>query len=260
MKNKKLLVLIVIVAAIAVVAVVFAAVFTVNSAMLVFHNEEGAETAAPSDAPSADEVIKNYKGKSIIFMSKEGFLADVNERFPEWHAVAAVKSFPNRIDVHFVRRTAVFSLNTGAETLYLDSFGYVMATAPDTAVIDVTDAFSGNFANLVKEPGTRLTFAGGADNRKLDCIVNSVSAVWRLKYSFNDIPQLIGGFSFGDGLEYMSITTQAGAVIKVAKPETNLEGRLIKAFSVYQNGGVDLQKPGVEINVSEKGDIITPKN
>lgn len=261
MKNKKLLISISVCLALVVVVVLFNVIFAVRTTRLVFHNEDGNPLATPSDGPSANDVMKYAGGANIFTLSESELLKQLNadSTFSQWHALDVVKSFPNVVEVHLVRRIAVCHMMVNGQTVYIDTFGYVMSEQAQTTTIDITDAFSGNFNGLVPQAGQRLQFSSASDNTRLQCILETVSAVWQLKYAYSDVPQLISAFSFDSTADSMTITTQHGAKIVVAQPTYHLSVRLIKAFSVYQNGGLDMQSPDTVIQVTVKGDIVTEK-
>ncbi len=261
MKNKKLLISISVCVALILVVVLFTVLFSVSHCRLVFHNEDGEQIATPTDGPTSNDVLHYAKGANIFFMSKEDLLASLNgdEKFADWHALSVVKSFPNVVEVHLVRRVAVCSLLVNSQVVYIDTFGYVMSEDPSTPTIDITSAFSGNMSGIVCEAGKKLQFTSSSDNVRLSCILETVSAVWQLKYAFNDIAQLVDEFSFDSTADSMTIVTSHGAKIVVAQPTYHLSVRLIKAFSVYQNGGTDMQSPETVIQVTVKGEIYTDK-
>ena len=124
MKSKKLLVLIAILAAVVVVIVVFASVFSVKDVVVVYHNFDGSLAPTPEEgAISDDEMAELAMGKGIVFLSKNKLLSQANGSFKDWHAFAVVKNFPNVVEVHVVKRTAMLKIDIAGEEVYIDSFG-----------------------------------------------------------------------------------------------------------------------------------------
>lgn len=253
MKSKKLLTFIIIVVLVIVVAIIFGAVFTVKSGDLVFHSEDGRVIATPAEAPSSDSVLQSFYGKNIIFLNKQVVLDEINKTYPQYHAVAVVKSFPNKLTVHLVDRVAVYKIGN----LYVDSFGYVVAE-PDRQVIDVSSAFSNAYDVVSTMVGTKLQFNNNQKNdAKFDLMLQAVNAVWQLNYSYQDIPSLINNFTFEEteSEQTMTIVTSTGVKIVVYSPSVDLTTRLHLAFSVYYNEINDVNKEGSVIYVPQKGNI-----
>ncbi|MCM1042967.1 MAG: hypothetical protein NC350_02015 [Corallococcus sp.] len=255
MKNKKILTLAIIVAVIVILIVVFVSVFTVKSVNLVYHSENGGEIASPVDAPVPDDILKSFKGKNIMFLSKSAVLDKINKDYPEYHALDVVRKFPSHLEVHFVKRQPVFCINS-ANKIFIDSFGYVMF-ASDNTVINIENAFVNPGAIEQQIIGSKLVFSNAENNAKMEMMLTAVSAVWQLNYAFDDIPSIIASFEFGEQMSTMTIVTSADAKIIVSKPDSNLEERLHKGFGVYYNQIKDLAKPNVEITVLPNGQVIT---
>lgn len=258
MRNKKLLIILAICAVVIVLLVLFLTVFNIRSVDFVYYGNDGTPITTPTDAPTGDEVAALYKGKNIFVLSNETILNQFNQLYPEFHALGVVRSFPSRITLHIVRRVAALSIRDGSETIYLDAFGYVMSDQPEYETVDITSAFVSTIGEATsKEPGKKLQFSSASDNLRLDIVLETVSAIWQLKYDYSDVGQVIQRITFNEYMTRMEIETEAGAFIWVEKPEQNLTSRLINAFSVYFNDSKDLQKPGVVINVSSQGNIST---
>ena len=255
MKTKKLLTFIIVTVLVVVLAIILGAVFTVNSGDLVFHSEDGSVIATPPSAPASNQVLEEFFGKNIMFLSKQEVLDSINRTFTDYHAVAVVKNFPNTITVHLVDRVAVYKVGD----LYVDSFGYIMQE-PQNQVIDITNQFT-NVGDVVSRTvGTKLQFNNNQSNNvRLELMLQAVDAVWQLKYSYQDIPQLISGFAFEEteSEQTMTIITKTGAKIIVYSPSVELVARLHSAFSVYVNNSTDVSKPEYEIHVSPNGKITT---
>lgn len=255
MKTKKLLTFMIIVVLVIVVAIILGAVFTVKSGDLVFHSEDGSTIATPVDAPASNDVLQPFFGKNIVFLSKQHVLDEINRSYPNYHAIAVVKSFPNRLTVHLVDRVAVYKVGN----LYVDSFGYIVEE-PQHQVIDVSSSFS-NVADVISTRlGTKLQFNNNtANDAKFDLMLQAVNAVWQLNYSYQDIPKLINGFKFEqkENEQTLTITTKTGVDIVVYSPSVDLTTRLHLAFSVYYNEITDVTKQGSVIYVPQKGNITT---
>lgn len=258
MKSKKLIILISAVVVFIAVVVILASVFAVREVRPNYHNFDGSETLPADGAPTADDVLKYSKGKSIFFMSKDKLLSDLNAAFPEWHAFAVVKNFPDAINVHFVKRQAAVKIDIGGNTVYVDSFGYVVDKPSEGECVDVTSAFE--YREATVESGKKLQFAASESNERLNIVLEAMIASWRCNIELNDMPIVFGGenvFSF-DKNGNLVITTRANAHIKVVEPSADLTNRLLKAYSVYYNDKLNLQQDGVEITVEKNGNIITP--
>lgn len=260
MKSKKLLISLAVVAVVVVIVVVLSAVFTVQDVEVVYHKFDGSEDAAPTDGVARDEITAKYKGKSIVLLSKTDLLETVNGMYPQWHAFAVVKNFPNIVTVHFIKRTTVVKFsNSKGQTVYLDSFGYVTEAPTEGSVIDITSAFNSKdeASNAADSP---FRFESEESNARLNYILETILATWQCYVEIPDLPQVLGEenvFTF-DGDGSMIIHMRSGGSIVVKSPATNLTKRIIAAYGVYYNNGVNLQ--GVEITVHENGRITTPSN
>lgn len=258
-KSKKLIILISVVVVVIAFIVIMASVFAVRKVGLTFHRFEGSQTTEFEDAPTADEVLKLCKGKSIFFMSKDKLLADINKTFPEWHAFAVVDSFPNVVDVHFVKREVLVKVDVGGNTVYVDSFGYVVDQPTEGNYIDISSALEYRETSVCSL-GQKLQFAADESNKRLDIVLEAIITCWRCYTELDEIPVVFGEenvFAFDNDGNFI-VHTRAKAQIKVIEPSANLTNRLLKAYSVYFNDTVNLQQEGVVITVEKNGNIITP--
>lgn len=260
MRNKKLLIILAICAVVIVLLVLFLTVFNIRTVNFVYYGNDGTPIATPSDAPTGEQVSQLYRGKNIFTLSNATILNEFNNLYTDFHALGVVRTFPSSITLHIVRRVAALSITYGSQTIYLDAFGYVMAEQPEYETVDITSAFVSTLANANYTVGQKLQFNLQSDNERLDIVLETVSAVWQIQYDYSDIGQVIQRITFNEYMTRMEIETEAGAFIWVEKPSENLSPRLINAFSVYFNDSVDLQKPGVIINVSSQGNISTQVN
>lgn len=259
LKSKKLIILIAVLVAVVAIIVILATVFSVRHVSLAFHDFDGSLTLPSDGAPTEDDVLKLSSGKSMFFMSKDKLLNDLNAKFPEWHAFAVVKNFPNIIDVHFVERKAAVKVDIGGNMVYVDSFGYVVNKPDDGDCVDITSAFERRAAQ-VEEVGKPLQFVEAVNNERLSIILETIITYWRCNVEIGDIPVIFGNesvFTFDENGNFI-IHTRAGAQIKVVEPSINLTNRLLSAFSVYYNDKLNLQESGVVITVEKNGNIITP--
>lgn len=263
MKSKKLLVLIAIVAVVIVLIVVLSAVFSVKSAdniRLVYHSFDGKQILAPEDgAIDSDSLLKLVKGKSLVFMSKTKLLEQVNTTFTDWHAFAVVKNFPNIVEIHVVKCTAMLKIDVNGKEVYIDCFGYVMKAPQNGRVIDATSAFKGTDVTSMNL-GQEIKFSVEANNTRLGYVLEALLATWQCNVETADLAALLGDnnvFSFDDD-NNLIITPASGGTIKVLHPETNLTKRLIDAYGVYYNEYADLQSDDWVITVHEDGRITTP--
>ncbi len=259
MKSKKLLTFIIVVAVLVVITVVFASVFAVRQIMPVYHSFDGGQMGSVNGAPTANDVLQFTKGQSILFLSKEEVINQLNEAFPEWHAIGVVKTFPNILEVHFVKRVAVVRVQIGGVDVFLDSFGFVVDAPTDDGVrLNVTSALEDPILANVNEKGQKLQFASEINNLRLQYVLESMMALWQCKAEIENIPTILGKqnnvFTF-DEKGTMTITTGVGAKIRIMDPSTTLTDKLIKAFSVYCDESYDLQKAGVIINVYPDGKV-----
>jgi cell division septal protein FtsQ len=257
MINKKLLTLILVILAIVVCIVIFATVFTLRNVDLVYHNTNGDMIALPSDSMTGNDVLDLVGRRNIIFLSKSDAVDKLNTRYPKYHAIAIIKSFPSTITVHLVERSAVYFLDVNGG-IYIDSFGYVVESTTSEVVRLNVEVFPSGVAGT-QTVGAKLKLNSTADSPRLDALLNTISAIWQVNYAYSDIPKILHRIEFSAEPLKLVITTSAGATINVDAPEKNLSERLINALSVYFNSELDLQKSGVVINVSESGTIFTPK-
>lgn len=260
LKSKKLIILISVLVAVIAVAVILAVVFSVQNVSVVIHDfNSGNPMPNPSDAPSANDVLNISKGKSIVFLSKDALIDELNERLPEWHAFAVVKNFPNIIDVHFVRRQAAVKIDIGGNFVYVDSFGYVVEQPTEGDCVSISSALSHPSDVSVNKLGEPLRFTVDEDNERLKTVLEAITACWRCKIDYDDIPVVFGEenvFTFDEYGNFI-IHTRAEAQIKVIEPSTDLTKRLLKAYSVYYTEKSNLQQSGVVITVEKNGNIIT---
>ena len=187
-------------------------------------------------------------------------LKELNERYPQWYFIDIVKHFPNTIEICITERIALFTFEVSNTTYYVDYLGYLVSeedAIDNTNLIDITSVFAGaSLSNAtVGEP---LVFRLPENNQKLTFVLETVASIWRVKYDFSDIGELVTGFSFAkntlDNSKWdMTIyTNQIGAKIIVEDASYDLESRLIKAISVYNAKD---NKLGAEITVTPNGDV-----
>lgn len=273
-KSKKLIILISVVLVVAVVIAVLASVFAVRKVFLDYHNFDGSLTQLYGDEPTANEVLKFCKGKSIFFLSKDKLQTELNKNFPDWHVVGIVKNFPNSVDIHFVKRRLAAKLDIGGNTVYVDSFGYVMNTPEDTKCVDISSAFDHREASL-NSAGEHLQFVESVNNERFDVVIAAIMSVWTFDVDLGEDMTVVLGeqnvFTFDSAA--LVINMPSGAKIKIMEPTTTLRSvdpadesktlfskYLHDAFSVYYNESMNLQRPGVVITVKANGDVITPSN
>ena len=269
MKSKKLLVLIAIVAVVIVIVVVLSAVFSVKSAdnvRLVYHSFDGNQMPAPDNgAIGADGVLKLVKGKSLVFLSKTKLLEQINTTYTDWHAYAVVKNFPNIVEIHVVRCTAMLKIYVNGKEVYIDCFGYVMNPPQNGRVIDATSAFKGTDVKVARV-GEKLDFSVDENDVRLGYVLEALLATWQCKVEPSNLAALLGDnnvFSFDEG-NNLIIKPASGGTIKILSPasnlspETTLTKRLINAYGVYYNEYADLQSDEWIITVHEDGTITTP--
>ena len=258
-KSKKLIILISVLVVVIAIIVIMASVFAVRKVSLTFHNFDGSQALPGDDAPIADEVLKLCKGKSIFFMSKSKLINDLHSKYPEWHVYDIIKSFPNGITVHFVKREVACKLDIGGNTVYVDTYGYVVPTSNDYTCLDVSSAFEHRDVS-VNEVGRTLQFADPANNSRLTVVLNAISATWRCYVELDEMPVVLGTadvFTFDKDGSFV-INTGSGAKIKIVEPSVDLAEHLFAAYSVYYNEKFNLQQGDVVITVEKDGKIITP--
>ncbi len=258
-KSKKLLTLIIAVAVLVVIVVVFISVFSVRLVLPVYHNFDGGQMSSTDGAPTSDDVLQFARGQNILFLSKSKLVEQLNTAFPEWHAIGIVKNFPNILEVHFVKRVAVLMVKIDGADVYLDSFGYVVDAPSDgEARINVTSAMEAPILSSQNANGQKLLFTSETNNTRLNCILESIMALWQCECEIEDIPTILGKtdnvFTFdSDGV--MTITTGVGAKIRIMEPSNTLTDKLIDAFSVYCDPTSDLQKAGTVLEVYPDGKV-----
>ncbi len=262
MKSKKLLISLVVVAVVVVIIVVLAAVLTVKKVDIVFHDFDGSQIKAPDDLNGLQpkKILSDYKGKSIVFLSKSKLMTELNEKYPKWHAFAVVKNFPNEVEIHFVERTAVAKFYSGNEMVYVDCFGYITETPENVNVMDITSAFNSTEAADAKRAGIPFVFSSNESNNRLGYVLEAIRATWQCMVDVPDMVQTLGGegvFTF-DKDNSLVIKPHLKGKIVVQSPETNLSSRLIKAYSVYYNDQIDVQDDSFTVTVYKNGRITTP--
>ena len=258
MKSKRVLVFISIVAVVLVIMIALSAVFAIKDAWVVFHRFDGTTISVPQNAPTIQDVLDVTEGKNVIFLSKTETLKQLQT--DNWHAVAVVKTFPNKITVHFIERALAVKIVVSGQDIYIDSKGNVMPKQDDATCIDVSSAF--DLLDVAsQEVNQPLLFNSEVNNARLKQILQVVLTVWRCNVELPDITAVLGStnvFSFQN--DNLVINMPSGAKLVVNSPEKNLEDRLLQAFSVYFNANnKNLQQNGVIITVREDGKITTDK-
>lgn len=258
MKSKRVLVFISIVAVVLVIMIALSAVFAIKDAWVVFHRFDGTTISVPQNAPTIQDVLDVTEGKNVIFLSKSETLKQLQT--DNWHAVALVKTFPNKITVHFIERALAVKIVVSGQDIYIDSKGNVMPKQDDATCIDVSSAF--DLLDVAsQEVNQPLLFNSEVNNARLKQILQVVLTVWRCNVELPDITAVLGStnvFSFQN--DNLVINMPSGAKLVVNSPEKNLEDRLLQAFSVYFNANnKNLQQNGVIITVREDGKITTDK-
>lgn len=265
MKSKKLLVSLAIVAVVVVIIVVLASVFSVRHIDFSYHNFEGRLTTAPDGGIPIEAIESIARGKSTIFLSKSNFLTEVNAKlraeYPDWHAFAVVKSFPNILEIHVVKRTAIAKLTTSGETVYLDSFGCrVTNVSEDIQCLDISSAFANPVDPATEQPKDGMfKFASEENNARLSYVLQAILATWQCYVEIDEMDEVLlasNAFEFQD--DSMIIHPRTGGAIRLLSPETDLTARLQKAYGVYYNSSVNLQGDDWEITVYKNGRIKTP--
>ncbi len=263
MISKKMLTMLIVFAVLIVIVIVFSSVFSLSGALVICHNFEGGKVTGVSGAPVEKDIVELYKGNSILFLSKEKVTEELNEKYTDWHVIGIVKSFPNILEVHFVKRVAVMKVDVSGQDIYLDNFGYVV-DAPQNGEepLDISSAIEKPGTVDVCEKGQKLKFVSETNNKRLDVVLETVMALWQCKCDIENIPNLLGTenvFSFDlDGT--MIVTMKSGARIYFKDPSTILTQKFIDAFSVYCNEKYNLQHSGAEITVWPDGKITTPND
>ena len=260
MKSKRLLIFIAVVAVVLVIMIVLSAVFSVKDAWVICHRFDGTAISVPENAPTIQHILSVTEGKNIIFLSKSENLKRLHT--DNWLAMDMVKTFPNKVTVHFVERKLAAKIVVSGQDIYIDSYGYVMnkAIVEGVACVDISSAFD-LLDVACQEVNQPLTFTSDKNNARLQQVLQVVMAVWRCYIEMPDIPSVIGEkdvFSFESN--NLVVKMPSGAKIVVYAPEKDLENRMINAFSVYYNANnKNLQQNGVVITVREDGKITTDK-
>lgn len=263
MKSKKLLISLTVVAVVVVLIVVLAAVFTVQKVTIRYHGFDGGEVLPPAtDGIASNDIEKSIKGASIVFLSKANLLDELNknENYVGWHFFAVVKQFPNVVEIHVVRRTAVAKLLSSTDgEIYVDCFGYV-TEKPSHEVMDISSAFQTKDVvnNALNQP---LDFASEQSDARLQCVLSAIRATWQCMVDVPDMVRVLkptDAFTFDSDNENMSIYPALGGKIVIQAPQENLDTRLISAYGVYYNNRMNIQDDGYTVTVYKNGRITTP--
>lgn len=266
MKSKKLLISIAVLAVVIVIIVVLSAVFSIRRVTILYHGEDGSVIAAPTDGSgiASDDILKISEGKSIVFLSKDKLLSQINTDpdNSEWHAFAVIKNFPNMVEVHLARRSAIAKIDVGGSSVYVDFFGCVAAAPDSGTVIDISSAFRGTETDTL-QVGTKFAFRSAENNERLGYVLEAIKAIWRCKVEVGNIPEIIGKervFTFDDDGN-LYITPNSGGTIKILAPSSStmdLSSRVVKGLSVYYTDVDNMQNAGAVITVHQNGRISTP--
>ena len=258
MKSKRLVIFLAVVAVVLVIMIALSAVFAVKDAWVVFHRFDGTTISAPQNAPTIQDVLDVTSGKNVIFLSKSETLRLLQT--DDWHAVSVVKTFPNKVTVHFIERALAAKIVVSGQDIFIDSKGNVMTKQVGATCIDISSAF--DLLDVAsQEVNQPLRFSSEANNQRLQQILQVILTVWRCHIELPDISQVLGNenvFTYQN--DSLIITMPSGAKLVVNAPQKNLESRLLNAFSVYFNANnKNLQQNGVIITVREDGKITTDK-
>lgn len=266
MKNKKLLVSLAIVAALVVFVVIMVAVFSVKGGYFVYHKFDGGLTMAPDGGVPAEVIEKVAKGKSTIFMSKTKLLAEINSKlktdYPDWRAFAVVKNFPNVLEIHLVKRTAIakFQLGETGEYIYIDSFGCQVYEIPQYECVDISSAFKATDKATEQPADGTFRFESAESNMRLTYVLQAIMATWQCNIEIEEMNVVLDAnkpFEF-DSKGSLLIHPSQGGTIELQSPDTDLAKRVHKAYGVYYNSSVDLQSDEWVITVYKNGRIKTP--
>lgn len=266
MKHKKLLVSLVIIAVVVVIIVIMASVFSVRHIYFNYHKFDGDLTMTGGSGVPVEIAEKIALGKSTIFLSKSILLKQVNSElrasseYNMWYAFAVVKSFPNVVDVHLVKVTAIAKIRLSTnEAIYIDSFGN-QVPAPDYDCIDITSAFVDR-KPVATQDGT-LKFESNEDNQRLSYVLEAILATWQCYVEIEEmsnvlLPNNAFEFKIEDKIPKMYVSMNLGGKIEIQYPDTNLTERLQSAYGVYYNKKYNLQKEGCVITVLRNGQVTT---
>ena len=257
MKNKKLLIVCIVLATLVAIVVLMSALTSLSQCAVLLYDESGVQIAGDDTLPKAEDILAKYKGKNVVFLDKQEVLDQLNLAYPTWHFIDVVKQFPNKIDVCVTKRLPLFVFSLSNKTYYLDSKGYVVdeESAQDHTLISLDNVFGGSVTKA--QVGLYIDFSLTADDAKLTYVLQTVSTVWRLYYDVSEISQLVKGFQFTteNGQYKMTIITNAQAKLVVISPDEDLEERILKVVSVYNNPEKDFQNSSTIITVDQHGNV-----
>ncbi len=221
-------------------------VFKLRTADISLHSETGEEILDTSGL-NADEMMADFKGRSILFLPESQIAANIHSKteYSQWQVVGIEKNFPDNIRIHITKRLQIFTLTKGGVVYALDINGYVIGVAggADSRYIDISRLADG--INDV-EIATVLTFGSAEAERDFGIIKTMTESIWQLNYDYDKIYTFLSNYQIGDDL---TLFTRTGAKIIVKEPDKSLSGKIINAYGVYSDDTKDMTGENVVITV-----------
>lgn len=257
MTKKHILILFCILFFVVVVIVLNSTVFTLQRSKMVFvAYGDDAETIYV-DAPekyatvSAIELVQDFKGKNIFFLSSSSIIEQVHRKCPDLKVVAVRRVFPNIVEIFVTERQAVAYFEQNGYLYLVDSEMYIMEMTSSFEYknkyirLDVSGLLDSN-----QQVGTRTVFL---DERKVKLFSDTFTAVWRTKFENVEMPNLLTDISFDTykNVESLVLKTKTGAKIWIvgeSTSESTTFQKLTSGLAVYaDNSHGDNTREGVNI-------------
>ncbi len=264
MAKKRMLVIFAVLLILAIAVVLTGTVFTLQKAKLFFvMYEEDSQSTVYIDAPpqynsiTTDSLIKDFKGKSVFFLSTKSLIKSIHEQYPTLRVVGTQRVFPSTVEIFVTERIAVAYVYLSGYYYLVDSNLFVLerSIAPYVGYILL------NLNDCLKDTqniGKPLVFNEKAEAELNLAISDTLDALWAHYYDYVEMPNLISTISLGvyEDCDSIVIQTKTGARIWIVNPKTQLLDKVNGALSVYTSN-VDGDHTGQNVNIYSYDDPLT---
>jgi hypothetical protein len=269
MAKKRMLVIFALLLIVAIAVVLTGAVFTLQKAKLFFVAYEAeSESTVYIDAPqeyntlNADSLIKDFKGKSVFFLSTKSLKKSIHKQYPYLQVVGTQRVFPSTVEIFVTKRIAVANVSVNGYYYLVDSDLFVLerSIAPYVGYI----LFDNSMSECLQETqavGEQLVFKSKTHLKQPIC--DTLDALWAHYYDYVEMPDLVSTLSFGvyKDCDSIKLHTKTGARIWIVNPESDLSNKVNGALSVYisnddgdQTGDIDIYSYDPDTNTVTSGD------
>lgn len=231
MKRKRLVIIFSIFIFIVAAIVLSSTIFSVQQINYVYKNEFNQLVDAPSKV-NIEQITKSYINKSIFLLNADELISDVNAQAPTLKVIGIVRNFPNVVDIYYTNRIPVIVVKDSVDLIYrIDLDGIVVESVTNYSNMVRIDGIS--FGRLTV--GQKVEITSAADKYKFDLIISALknlSLLGGLVDHTSAIPTIVSSCGFDTTNLYLNTTN--GCKILIMDPQTELQGKIIGAFSVFK--------------------------